>query len=193
MVELLSDLSFEKKVEKPKPTLAELLSDLSFESKPSIKSVDKPNEQVMVDEPKKHETNSCLTKAQKRTDETVKLYESLGRPSVKSFKDIVANNLTGTRVTTQDVNNNAHLLDADGSRSAAIIHDKPNKESNSKVVSAIGELIYADIVYDDYKQPYLLTHDRDNMLRTITGLKTKSAVSLCSGFDAVINLYNILN
>jgi hypothetical protein len=148
LVELLSDLSFEKKVEKPKPTLAELLSDLSFESKPSIKSVDPTNEQVMVNEPKQHETNSCLTKAQKRTDETVQLYESLGRPSVKSFKDIVANNLTGARVTTQNINN-AHLLDADGSRSAAIIRDKPNKESNSKVVSAIGELIYADIVYDD--------------------------------------------
>jgi len=163
-------------------------SDPESESDPTPTPTPSPTTDDMI--PFGELLGALLTKSQRRIEETKDLYDALGRPSMATFKDMLKNNqVTGTDLTTQDVIKAESYLDVDGARAGALAQNKIHKVSISPPVSGMGQLIYADIVYDDYRNPYLLTHDRDTMFRTLTNLTSKSSTHLTIAFVAIIATY----
>jgi hypothetical protein len=155
--------------------------------------VNKEENEVKVSSEKSKDISNIFSgksKSAKRSDEVVELYDKLGRPAINSYKDMIKNGVVvGTDVSVQDINNSQHLLDRDGARAFATIHDKTAKSSVTPSVSNIGELVNADIIFDDYGGTYLYTEDRYSKLKTVTFMKSKNGTEVLSSLTNVISLY----
>jgi len=133
---------------------------------------------------------AALTKKQNRSEEVVKLYNNLGRPSIDNFIETVNSGaIIGTSVTSADIRANESLLDKDGARAVATIHNVTNKQSITPVANSIGEVIHCDIIFDEYNKPYLFTEDRACKLRTITYLTSKDTKNLTLAFNSINSSY----
>lgn len=97
--------------------------------------------------------------------------------------------ITGTDVTAKDVNNYKSLLDPDGAREMATIHNTTKKHSHTSTVASIGQIINADIIFDEYNAPYLYSEDRHSKMKTIAYIKNKSSKEILQYFQNIIDLY----
>lgn len=136
-------------------------------------------------------SNVLLTKRQLRQKETKFLYDSLGKPTIDQFISMLSNgNILGTNVTPQDVRLIEIELDIEGARTLATAHNSTRKHSATPTVNNIGELLHADIIYDDLNNLYLFTSDRLTHFRTITPIQNKRSDTLCKAFRNVITIYH---
>ena len=132
------------------------------------------------------------TVADRVSTKVIELHEALNKPTIPVFKKLLETEaIVNTGISEEDISNSQSLLDPFKIRALGKIARSDHNTSQGPGAAAVGERIYADIIYDVNANSYLITMDCFSGFGMLVWIVNKATTTIMSALDQVISEYHL--